>query len=283
MAQTTKTNKIFFPDGCKVSIQPGQSGAFIDVGAISTAVTATMNYDENKVETANAGNLNVQLKNITIGGDFTLINLDPEGVEALGAGLFERVTIAASAETDIADHVIATGFTGKSAIPIEVVGDGSGNTGTVYALSAEPTIASVTGSTDGALTETDDFVVVVDANSRSGYSLVIDTDSVGVTTTAQTITIAFTTVTPIASETIYAGTSTQELTPYAMRVSHTTAAGVVDRQLDLYRVFANTGGFQFNFKGANEDGTEEMPLVFTAECETTLTDGRQLMGYNIVS
>lgn len=279
--QTTKTEYVYFPDGCKVAIQPNKTGSFIDLGALNSAVNAVLNYDENRVETSNAGNLRTQIKNMIMAGDFTLINLDPEGLEALGAGIMERVVTAASPVTDIADHVIATGFTDKGLIPIEVVGDGASNTGTVYGLSAEPTITSVTGSVDSTLTVDDDYTVVPDANSRSGYSIILNTAGTNLTTTAQTVTIVFTTVTPIASTTLYAGSSTEVLTPYAVRITHTDDDSNIDRQLDLYEVDTASGGFAFSFKGANEDGVDEMPFSIQARIDSSRTTGRQLMGWTV--
>jgi hypothetical protein len=98
------------------------------------------------------------------------------------------------------------------------------------------------------------------------------------TTMAQTITIVIASVTPIDSQVIYAGTSTKVLTAYSMKITHTDDNSKV-RQLELFAVNPSSGGFQFNFKGANEDGLEEMPLTYNAQLDTTLTDGRQLMAW----
>ena len=278
--QTTKTANIYFPDGAKVSVQPGQTGAFIDVGAISGSVTAGLNWDENELESANAGKLEKQIKNMTMAGDFTLWNLDPEGIVAMGAGIFEQVDVAGSAETDIADQEIATAWTDKASIPFVVIGDGAGNTGTVYRLDAEPTLASVTGSVDGALTENDDYTIIPDSNSPSGFSISLNVAGTNLTTTAQTVTIVYTTVTPVASTVVYAGTTTSVLTAYAMRIEHTDDSGLI-RSLDLYAVDSNSGGFAFSFKGAEEDGVDEMPISFTAKLDTSKTDGRQLMAWTV--
>jgi len=281
MVQTTKTEYIYFPDGCKVSVQPGKTGAFLDIGAIGSAVNAVLNYDESRYETANAGTLKTKIKNMTIAGDFTLINLDPEGLEAMGSGMVERVETAAAAETDIADQVIASGWTDKAAIPIDVIGDGLTNTGDGYRLSAEPTIASVTGSSDSTLAVNDDYSIIPDSNSRSGYSIVLNLAGTTLSTTSQTITIVFTTVTPIASTTLYGGNSSEVLDPFAIRFSHTNDDGVVDRVLDLYEADTSSGGFAFGFKGANEDGVDEMPFSITARIDGSRTSKRQLFGWTV--
>ena len=98
--------------------------------------------------------------------------------------------------------------------------------------------------------------------------------------TTKDIEIDYDSNTPIASSTLYCGSSTAQLTAYAMQITHTDSDSKV-RRLTLYSVDPNTGGFQFNFKGANEDGLEEMPLAFTAKLDTSLTDGRQLMAWTV--
>ena len=65
-----------------------------------------------------------------------------------------------------------------------------------------------------------------------------------------------------------------------MQITHTDDNGKI-RRLSLPSVNPSTGGFQFNFKGANEDGVEEMPLTFTAKLDTSLVSGRQLMEWVI--
>jgi phage baseplate assembly protein gpV len=268
--QTTKKTYITFPDGAKVSVDTG-SGYF-DVGAIQSAVTQTLNYTENQVEGANWGKSDLQIREMTIAGGFTLVNLDPEGIEKLGAGMFERVTTSGSPITP-ANQVIASGFTNVSNIALKFI-----LSGVYYKAASTPTITSVTGSVDGALTVNVDYTIVVDSSAQSGYSIVLNTAGANLTTTAQTITIVYTSITPITSQIIYAGTSTKILTAYAMKITHTDSNSKI-RQLELFAVNPNSGSFQFNFKGANEDGLEEMPLVYTGQLDTSLTDGRQLLAW----
>ena len=115
--QTTKKTNIYMPDGAKVSVQTTSGGAFFDVGTIMSDVTATLNWEENLVETANAGELDKQIKKMTIEGAFTLGSLDPEGVEKMGAGMFTRLVTAGTAVTAFDNQSIAT-FVAGSAIPL---------------------------------------------------------------------------------------------------------------------------------------------------------------------
>lgn len=280
-AQTTKTSNIKFPDGCKVEVQPAQTGSFYDVGAINSATTATLNYDENQVETANAGKTIKQIKNMTIEGGFTLIELDPEGVEKMGAGIFtlENTLGSLVLDANITDQVIQPGWDDGILYALEPIETSTGN---LLRTTTAPTLTSVTldaGGVPEVLTDGNDYTVVADSNSASGWS--IQFISANMTTGSPKtldITIDYGDNTPIANTVIYAGNSTELLTAYAMRFTHTDDNGKI-RRLTLYSVDSNSGGFQFNFKGANEDGLEEMPLTFTAKVDTSRVAGKQLMAW----
>lgn len=281
-AQTTKKN-IYFPDGAKVSVKPAGEASFFDIGALSSDITATLNYDENQIQTANADKTDKQIKNMTIEGSFTLINLDPEGVGKLGGGIF---TIEETAGTtilgaNISDQTIAAGWEENAIYPLEFIVDA---TGAVQKFSEAPVITSVKldpGTINETLTVNSDYFVHVDRNSPSGYSISFISDNIVATgATGKEIVIDFGNNVPVANTTIYAGSSTAKLSAYAMNIEHTDDNGK-KRSLDLYSVDANSGGFQFNFKGANSDGVEEMPLTFTAKLDTTKTNGKQLMAWSI--
>lgn len=282
--QTTKTSNIYFPDGAVVAIKASGEATYTDVGAINSAVTATLNWTENQIETANAGKTAKQIKEMQIEGGFTLINLEPEGIERMGGGVFTRVETAGSAVTASPDQVIAAGW--DDGETFELVLETSSTDDTKLKLSTAPVFTSVTldaGGADEALTAGNDYVVVEDPNSFSGYSITFI--SGGMSTLdpkTKTITIDYGSNTPVASETIYAGASTATLTAYAMQITHTDDNDRI-RRLELFSVDPNSGGFQFNFKGANEEGLEEMPLTFMAKLDTSLTSGRQLMAWTVES
>lgn len=274
-AQTSKTANIYFPDGCKVAVQRGSGGSFVDVGAISGTVSATLNWDENQFESANAGKLSKQIKNMIMEGSFTLINLDPEAIAVMGAGIFTREIVTGSATGTVSNQVIAAGWTASAPIPMKMIAGGS-----PLVASTAPTLTSVTAATSGPLAAGDDYFVQPDSNSPSGYSIMFNTAGTAAVATTEVITINYASVTPVASVNIHAGTSTQVLTAYAMQITHTDSDGAV-RSLALYSVDSNTGGFAFSFKGAEEDGVEQMELSFTAKLDTTRTDGRQLMTWSV--
>lgn len=269
--QTTKTGYVAFPDGGKVSVKES-GGTWFDIGAINSPINFTLNYTENEVVTANAGKLAKQISDMLIEGSLTLINLEPEAIEKMGAGMFERVATAGTtvADADITDQVI-DGYTAGVPVPLNPVITASGHS---FRFSTTPVLTSVSGDVTGALTEGTHYLLVKDSTSSSGWSILFQT--VG---TTEEITVDFGDNDPLASETIYAGTSTLVLTAYALKVEHTDSDAEVDRSFEIYSAEPTSGGFQFNFKGANEDGVEEMPLTFQGKLDTSLTDGRQLFAY----
>jgi len=275
--QTTKQGYIYFPDGAQVSIKESGAGSFTDLGVITTAVTNTLNWEENVVNTANRGQLQKQIRNMTMDGGFTLISLDPVGIQKLSGGFMTTNTVAGTLVSSIDDQVIAAGWSNVTPIDLSLVETGASNIGR---LTAVPTITSVTGATAGALAANDDYTIVANANSSSGYSIVLNTAGSAGVTTAEVVTIAYTSATPVASTQITGGATTAILEAAAIRIKHTDDNAKV-RQLDLYAVDMNSGGFQFNFKGANEDGVEEMPLTFTAKLDTSRTSGDQLFSWTI--
>lgn len=279
--QTTNTQYMYFPDGAKVEIMAAGDVSYTDLGAINSAVTATLNWTENQIETANAGKTIKQIKEMQIEGGFTLINLNPVGVEKLGGGLFTKVDTAGTATTDIPNQVIAANWNDN--VKYELIMLTSSSDSTKLRTTAKPTITSVTldATPPEPLTENNDYVIVADTGSYSGWSIqFISANMTTGTPKANTITIDYGSNTPVAKTTLYAGSSTELLTAYAMKITHTDDNSLT-RALELYSVDPNSGGFQFNFKGANEDGLEEMPLTYMAKIDSSKTSGRQLMAFSV--
>ena len=272
--QTSVNGKIFFPDGAKVQVKESGAGSYTDIGALNSAISISLEYTENQVTTANSGKTEKQLREMVANGSFTLIQLDLDNIERLGGGLFtsEDTTGDTVADASITDQTIA-GFTDFTPVHLEPIETSSGVT---LKYSAFPTLTSVSASTAGALAEGDDYFVIVDNNSPSGYSIYFDSSGSAEAAITETITVDFGDIDPIERTTLYAGSSTKVLDPYAIKFTHTDSNDKV-REVELFSVDTNSGGFQFNFKGANEDGVEEMPIAFTGRLDTSLTDGRQLI------
>jgi hypothetical protein len=279
-AQTSQTN-IYFPDGCQVLIKASGDADYTDLGVIEGDTTATFNFDVNQVETANAGKTVKQYKNMTVEGGFTLNSLNPTALEKLGTGLFSVSTTAASPVATIPDQVIAAGWADNTAYDLVMYTSSSDTT--LLRTTAKPTLTSVTldaGGTPEALTENDDYVIIA-SDCTSGWAIVFI--SAGIVTgspTTKDITINYDTNTPVATVVMSAGTSTQVSTPCEMMYKHTDSDSLV-RSFYMPSCEPNSGGFQFNFKGANSDGLESMPITFTARLDTTKTDGEQLFQWTI--
>lgn len=280
--QTTQKSYIYFPDGALVAIKASGESSYTDIGAISSAITTTLNWDENQVETANAGKLAKQIRNMNLSGGFTLINLNPDGLARMSGGLFTKVVTAGTAVTTMPVQTIAAGWDDKIMYDLAPVVSSSDSTPLKYA--AAPTFTSIVldaGGTPETLTAGNDYVVVANPNSYSGYSITfISGGMTTLTPKTKAITIDYDSVTPVAGTKLTCGSSTAVLDAYAMKITHTDDAGK-KREIEIYSVDTDSGAFNFNFKGANEDGVEEMPLTFMAKIDTARTDKDQLFSYSV--
>ena len=280
--QTTKTENIYFPDGAKVSVKAAGDVTYTDLGAIGSDVTATLNWDENQFETANAGKLSKQIKNMTIDGGLTLINLNQEGIEKMSGGIMTKVATAGTAVSTIPVQDIAGPWEENAIYDLVMLTSSSDST--KLRMATKPVLTSIVldpTDVNEALTENSDYIVLENSNSYSGWSVVFIADKIVPTgATALPIGITYGTNTPVASSTLYAGSSTVVIDAYSMLVEHTDSDGK-KRSLELFSIDPNSGGMQFNFKAATSDGVEEMPLTFTGKLDTSKTDGRQLMAWTV--
>lgn len=269
--QTQKKSHIYFPDGALVEVKEA-GGTYYDVGAINSSVTATLNWDESTVETANAGKLATRISNMEIAGGFTLINLNPEGVKKLGNGVFK---INTTDDTAISSGLIDQKL-GNVTVGAMIELRPSTANGALRIGSVAPTLAvkKAYSTTAVELVEDTDYEIVSigDEHSRTYF--------VKFLTANNDCAVVYSSVTPVKSSVITAGSSSKVLEAYAMRITHTDGNGRI-RRLELFSVYGGSGSFQFNFKGANEDGVEEMPLTFTARLDTALNDNEQLFAWTI--
>lgn len=265
-AQTTVKDYIAIPDGCKVEVDDGSG--YADIGATMSDVTNTLEYDVNKVESANAAVLIKSTRNPRITGAFELGNLNPELIEKMGGGMFERVSTSGSVtpEDQVQEDPAAL-------VLVNIVMlDSSDNN---LRPAAAPTVTSVTGATSGVLTVNVDYDIVADDTSPSGYSIRYES---GAVTGSEDVTIVYPSQSMLSSQVLYMGSTTVELDAYAMRFTHTDDAGLI-RRLELFSVNTSSGGFAFNFKGATSDGIETMSMAYEATLDSSRTDGRQLAAW----
>ena len=273
--QTTETQYVQIPDGAKVEINDGSG--FVDVGAFNSDVTATLNYEINVISSSNADIIKRVGRNMSMEWAGTLINLNPTGVAKFSGGLLTTESTSGSAITTAADQVIAASWVDMASIPFAAADP---TTGVALRFAAAPTLTSVTAASSGVLAADDDYFIQVDPNSFSGYSILLNTNGTATVATSEIVTIVFASITPIEKVTLYGGASTFEFVAYEMRLTHTDDNSLI-RRLNLPKVTPNSGGFQFNFKSATSDGSEEMPITCTADLDTSLTNGKQLFSWEV--
>ena len=279
MPVQTQAKNFLFPDGCQVSVMESGAVAYTDIGAINSQVSNSITFDENQIETANAGTTEKQINNMKVEGSFTLINWDTSVMSKISGGLLTRTVTAASATTDIPDQIIAAGWADNTLY--DLVAQTSSSDDTELKITAQPTLTSVTlnHGTPEVLVEDTDYYIVANSQSSSGWQIGFMSANMGsASPTTYTITIDYGSNVPVSATTLTAGASTAILTPMAFRFKHTDESGLY-RQLDLYSVDPNSGFLQLNFKGANEDGLEELPITYMAKLDTSRTSGQQLFSF----
>jgi len=178
---------------------------------------------------------------------------DLSRIETLFKGI---VSLTNTAGTPVAGatQLVASGFENRTNIRIENQnGDGS-----------QPTIDSVVGSVDGALTENVDFVIA--KNGYGDWGIVPNTAGANLTTTAQTLTITYD-YTPNASRSISGG-ETKIATPRFIKLVGPKAGDETKRRIvkiasstadsDLVLPFlepekaGDVGGFDITMRGAKK-------------------------------
>lgn len=261
-AQTNVTDEIVFPDGTALEISEDEGSTYHNMGVLGAGVTATHNYDKIDVETGNAGKLKARVKNQTVAlAPSALMNFKPENWEKFSGGLYAFSTVAGTPVVGASQTVLSGNWSFDKGIFFE----NQNNDGSIIS------VTSVTGSVDGA-GAADDFDIAI----VPGGSVLIPRDGTIFITEVQDLVIIYD-YTPGVSQKITAGTSVATLERFWARLRHYTDSALTtfDVELIVYGVDMDAG-IQFNFKGANEDGVDEVTVAFTANVDTTQTDAAQL-------
>lgn len=272
--QTTKKN-VRIADGCRISVKKTADSAFLDLGVTQGDYTALLQYDSESIEFANAESIESK-RNFRIEGSITIGNLEGEELEKISNGVITRVATPGTQVLSAAfDTQVVDGFTAN--VPVELTPTVTA-TGAAIKFSAAPVITSIVDdeTVPNTLIANDDYFVIPDGNSASGYSIMFSDAGTGSIAPTAELTITFGNNTPVATETLYAGTTSFTALPYAMRAQHFTSSGAVDYQLDLYNVYTEPGSYNFGLKGADTGGIDTMEITFSAKLDETKTDGRQL-------
>ena len=270
--QTNRKN-VNLADGCRVSVKASESSQFLDLGVMEGDYVATLQYDEERKEWANASP-DVTRSNFRMEGSFTLANLEFAGLKEISNGMI-TLTETPGTPVTVFDNQVVYGFTPN--VPVELVATVA-ETGKPIKFSAAPVITSIVDddTEQNTLVENDDYFVIADANSASGYSIMFTDEGTLTISAAAKLTIVFGANTPIESETLTCGTSSFEAKPYAMLIQHFNSADVADYTLELYNVYTSPGSYNFGLKGADTGGYDTMEISFSVELDETKTDGAQL-------
>jgi len=280
--QTTVKADVFFPDFCKVQIKASGDADWTDFGVCTGDAKSTWEWDENRVMSSDAQLIKSVTKNHRIKGSFELMNLNRTAIQKLSGGAMELVQTAGSPIATIPNQTIAANWNDGIIYDLEMVVSSTDSTN--VRTTAAPTLTSVTldaAGTPEVLTAGNDYVVFADTNSKSGWAMsFISANMTTVSPKTKAITIDYGSNTPVASDTIYAGASSEIITPYALKFDHTDDSGL-HRSLEIFSATTDSGGFQINFLSALSDGAETMPIAFTGSIDSTRTNKRQLFAWTI--
>lgn len=262
--QTSKEDYIF-PDGVALEISTDDEASWHNIGVLAAGAVVTYNYDKIETESGNKGKICSRAKNETVAlAPSALWSWDLQNISRFSGGLFNYTAIAGTPVAGATQTATSGTWNYNKFILLENQNyDGSAIT-----------VNSVTGGTDGLLVVDTDYYVGQNAKGEYGVFII---DSVTVTTESQDMVINFD-YTPSTGKKITAGTSSVVLSRFIARLRHYTddALTLYDVELKVFGVDLDAG-LSFNFKGANEDGVDEITVSFTGNPDTDKTDGAQLL------
>jgi hypothetical protein len=194
---------------------------------------------------------------------------DLDFLELISGGLMTKSTVTGGA-TAVNNQVIAADWTDKDPMPIALV-DAAG--GQYLKADGEPAITSVTGATAGVLAANDDYTIVTDVNSISGYSIVLNTAGSAGLVTSEEVTIVFDTP-DVAAQTILDNGGIKNYDPVEGYILTQNRNGDSIR-IDFYKAFWNAN-FSPAFGAENSPEAAVSNFVFSIKLDTTKEVGAQL-------
>ena len=267
MSQTTvqNSNAIFPFSGYRIQIGDA-IGALTDVGACDGDISAAISYTRDKLESANAGTLYNVIKKMLVSLDFTMMEIDPNTIDLIGGGLFNKSTIASAPVVGYSQAVLAN----ASVIEQFLAFEKKQSDATV------PTSIVITEDPSGAATVMvlgTDYIVGQDGEGNWGIT--------PLSGSGWTVTEDFTIVydyTPAASNTLNVGASSVTLSPKIVKFSHVNSAGK-ERSLTIWSATMGDGGFTFAFGSEVNEGVNTVPITMEGDIDVSRTDGQQLITY----
>jgi len=241
---------------CKLEVEdhPGSFADMIDVGILK-GTKLVLNRQTITIQPDNAPEVEVSDQIVGAEVTATLHEWTLATLEKLGLGTVTTVT--------------ATPVSGKTL----VVASGAWDYSKFIPVTDQPsaTVASVSGSVDGALASGTDYHVVT---NTAGVTGIVVLDSTKLTTESQVLTITYG-YTPIASKSITLGG--KGLTPkyIAVQMTNTNAAGKKYR----YRLFKArlTSNFEHTFTADAGGEPAGIPITLTARPDPALPDDENVI------
>ena len=262
-------------DGCRISVKAKGESSYTDIGVLKGSTSLKLQFTTAQEATANAGKTDLYIKDPSVEGSFTLKSINLDNISRMSSGLLNKIDTPATAVMTIPDQTIAAGWT--SGKKYELVAFASASSSVKLKLSAAPVLTSVKLDGTETLTEGDDYDIIEDADSVSGYAIVFTASEMTTQNPeTKTITIDWGTNTPVARTTYTVGTSVQVIDPFSMLVTHTDSAGLVTGR-EIHRCYIQPGSLDFGFKGQDEEGYQEMAFSFIGVLDVTRADKDQLM------
>jgi len=194
--------------------------------------------------------------------------------EVLGNGLYSIVT-SAEGDTAAEDQIIASGWDDLENITLNIVN----SAGTYFVGDSTPAITSIVGdSSSTSATVNDDYFIVADPNSKSGYSIMLVTTGTGTLANTESFTITYDTPSVIGQSTMTMGGVTN-FDPIEGYIDTTRRDGTAIR-LEFYRGFFN-GKYNNSFASANDSTASITNVVISLKRDTTRDVGDQVAAVTV--
>lgn len=206
----------------------------------------------------------------------TALIFDFDYLELISGGLMTRSSVAGGA-TAVSNQVISANWIDNEIYSVDLVDPSSG---IYYIADGEPAITSVTASTTGVLAANDDYFIHPGGNSRSGYSISLNTNgSAGVATTEE-ITIVYNS--PLVQA--------EDVMDYGGKTNYDPIEGYIETYnrggekvvIEFYKAYWSAN-FAPTFGSSNDPTSARSNFAFTIKPDTNKDVGKQLYRIRIVN
>lgn len=200
--------------------------------------------------------------------------MDIDFMSNLSNGLFTRTDTSSGTQT-VVDQVIAGGWADKDPIVLELIAPND----QYLVADGEPGITSVTASTAGVLAADDDYTIIKDGNSRSGYAIVLNTAGSAGVTTSEDVTIVFNDPVNVVLGSKLSGGGISNYGAVEGYFETVLRDGTPAR-IDFYRGFYN-GNINITFGTENDPVAAVTDVTISLKKDTNRTAGDQIFAIQL--